>query len=135
MPAIDPTPKLLLVSFGLCALAVAGASGMRLQTAKRWWQAEHVLIRAITAEPAGAGADDGAGIEVECREGDWPSLVAKFAPIRSVKCFDDAITPEARGTRCRAFFKDDSCISADVFGDEKQWRIRTAGRLYRPCVP
>lgn len=129
----DPTPKLLLAAFGLTAIVVAGAAGLRFQAAKRFWHAREVLTVAL-AEPdrAAHGRDE---LVVECRDCRWAELLAGLPPVDTLQCFDDAVAGDERGVRCRVFFDGSRCFDADVFGGAGAWRVWTTGRVYRPCLP
>ena len=126
----DPIPKVLLASFALCALVVAGASGLRLQTAKRFWHAREVLTAALAAPAAPPDA-----LSITCRDCVWKALLASLPPVDSLQCYTEAIEEDERGVRCRVFFDGSQCFDADVFGGEGAWRVVTSGRIYRPCLP
>ncbi len=126
----DPTPRLLLASFAICAVVVAVGAGARFQTAKKFWHAREVLTAALV-DPSRTQSK----VELDCRDCDWETLRAGLPMVDEIECYDDIDNSGERGVRCRAFFDGSRCLDADVFGVEGAWRVTTSGRIFQPCLP
>ena len=109
------------------ALTCASMVAWRVHDSEKWAESERLLSEAMS------GAAASGDFTVECVDCDWAAFRTQLPAVAYSRCHDTVAFSWGWGLECFAHFKDGSCLSADVYENDGQWRVSVAGHLTRRC--
>jgi len=119
--------KVLLPWIGGAILGSAVTCGagiaLHIHNSEKWFESERILTEAIST------STQRPNITIECHDCDWPTFQASLPRLSFTRCVDNVPLSWGWALECVAYFQDESCLPADVYEREGEWRVSVAGRL------